>query len=280
MCILSFTDQQLLEEHVKIAHALRKVLDYDFGPIERATKRDTHKFIADINKQKMKRESLLEATQEKRNSFAKENAESSISNVEEKPLEKKSKKKYECLYCAKHIESKVQLTKHLQLHEISVTDKKSFKCKKCDATFNELYILSLHVRSEHDNIKTYKCPECSVMCSNLKSLKTHSKVHDPNNKGPGYVPHKLGGYRCLKCDKRLISRTSAWEHIQRHTGTRPFQCKKCPANYKTSSCLGQHMATKHEPPRFPCSACKRVFNYKVTLLQHLASHVKKQEQNV
>lgn len=290
ICNEDFICKEKLIEHVKIAHAVRKLLEYDsYGTIRRAAEKETHKFISEVNTRNNKRASLLENSQIILNNLKKENdsgsaietaSNASSSTTKENEvidtgIIKKPKRKHECVYCAKELENKVQLTKHLQLHEISVQDKKCFKCKQCNESFNELTRLFLHVRSVHDKQESHSCPKCTVICTSLRSLRAHMHVHDKARAGPGYVPHKKGGYECLTCGLVLANRTSVGAHFARHSQARPFACSRCTATFKTKSALGQHVATQHEPLRYPCPACDRIFNYKCTLLQHLSTHIKK-----
>lgn len=293
ICNEELTSKEKLEEHIKVVHAVRKLLEYDsYGTICRATEKIPRKFISEVNARSSNRLSLLENSQIIMNSMKHNLNESSmeVPKIEDNTTLKendipvsnttvrKPKKKYECVFCAKILDKKVQLTKHLQLHEISVQDKKCFKCKKCTASFNDLTRLALHVRGVHDKLKIHNCPKCSVVCASQGSLRAHMHVHDTSKPGPGYVPHINGGYKCSTCGARLASRTSINTHLARHSSARPFACTTCPATFKTKGGLSQHLATQHEPPKFPCPACERVFNYKYALLQHLATHVQAEKE--
>jgi hypothetical protein len=117
-----------------------------------------------------------------------------------------------------------------------------FRCHVCDQTFDKMYVLSLHTKTEHD---------CSPR-----------------------VP--------CKCGKTIGSTKTLLEHYENHIAySANFRCNDCNKNYKTLLHYNHHMIQNHqgnetEEKKFVCE-CGKAFKELRHLTVHRNSHLPNEE---
>ena len=103
-------------------------------------------------------------------------------------------------------------------------------CTQCDQLFPTQQKLNGHMRNIH--IKT-PCPHCGVLVTK-KTLHRHIlQKHTANHEKP---------YQCQEkdCGKGFLTKTALDEHMNVHTGEKPFKCKYCPAAYGSFGTKAMH----------------------------------------
>ena len=169
------------------------------------------------------------------------------SDLPEKWVEK-NEKDYTCLLCPEpdpqetttitisqynHDPDSVETEQQTQTleHEKTVFDIKSivthmktdhdlrlYVCDFCGEDFRKRTQLSLHLDEHVANEEgDFQCEVCNRIFTNLRLFRIHKRMH--------YPPSKL--WTCETCGKRYNSRNLLEEHINTHTGIRPYECKTC-----------------------------------------------------
>ena len=175
-------------------------------------------------------------------------------------MKKKSKAELPCAKCGKLFTSLKLLNTHKKaVHEkvpcsecgklFGVTNikghmksvhtpdyQKKFQCDTCGKGFINKQRFSEHLNS-HTGEKPFKCTECIKSFVSTELLNRHfQSAHTPDDQKK---------FRCDTCGKGFINKQRLLEHLNIHTGEKPFICKFCPATFANS---GGH--AKHQRPRF------------------------------
>jgi len=125
----------------------------------------------------------------------------------------------------------------------------------------------------------YGTPES--LCSNSLKHRNASKatVMQYFEKVHVETSHGLYQYKCCLCHKMFKIRTSLYEHINSHTGNRPYACDQCGFRFAHHSSLHNHVYNKHmfasqeqHTWRYLCSGCERRFKFHSQFERHLRSH--------
>ena len=129
---------------------------------------------------------------------------------------------------------------------------KKFKCDFCeyrsDFKTQKTYHMNMHAGK-----RPFKCEVCSKSFFRPSTLHLHRKTHSP----PTFI--------CDFCPKMFHSKWHRNEHMNTHTGAKPFECEQCGKCFNNHSGLGQHRKT-HSAPKYECPFCHKMF--------HQSSHCK------
>ena len=96
-------------------------------------------------------------------------------------------------------------------------DKKPFKCKECDFRSARVYGLSVHVIQKHTDEKPWACDQCDFRTKMKQSLKVHKQI----------VHEKAKLFKCELCPYETTTNQQLKDHMNTHTGARPYKCDKC-----------------------------------------------------
>nr|XP_022900317.1 zinc finger protein 585B-like [Onthophagus taurus]XP_022900318.1 zinc finger protein 585B-like [Onthophagus taurus] len=161
------------------------------------------------------------------------------------------------------------------------------KCNKCNATFQTVRSLSVHMKSHNneksDQTDTFVCEFCSTEFPSFKSLRLHSRMHEPVKAKEIEPPAHYGilgedtgdkiGVRvmfvCHICNK-TYDKEYEEVHMKSHTEEQNYDCEICNRKFYTKTNLEMHMRVHSNGKKFTCSYCKKAFlNY-----ENLQNHVK------
>lgn len=153
-----------------------------------------------------------------------------------------------CLQCDQVFENKTALYKHnAKVHEakpcsicgemISKYYQKqhfvtfhteSAPCPKCGKICKSKGDLARHIKDEHEK---YPCPHCGDMLSTRRAA-THMKTK--------HTPNEDLKFKCDICGKGFISNGKLQNHVNIHTGAKPYKCKFCNATFGDSANYRAH----------------------------------------
>ena len=119
---------------------------------------------------------------------------------------------FRCIECSMSFKTVLHLNRHIITH----TNKRSFACRICDATFQTHQSLSMHKR----------------------------KIHVCNGKLEG-----KNSFSCSHCDKSFKSVLYLNRHMVAHTNKRPFVCTSCDTAFQTYQSLARHKRKVHNCKR-------------------------------
>ncbi|XP_046547059.1 zinc finger protein OZF-like [Haliotis rubra] len=169
---------------------------------------------------------------------------------------------HECKDCNMTFNSTPNLQFHIQLHH-----KKSHtaKCDICGKVFKHKRYVIGH-RKRHFGTKKFKCNICGKAFYEKCTLKAHEQIHmEPSEREYRFV--------CPFCGNRYTSKSNFNDHLNKHTGERPYKCTHCDKSFGFRSQLAQHRIFAHSTDRpFKCKECNKGFKLASKLQQHMIGH--------
>ncbi|GJQ84223.1 hypothetical protein Trydic_g2891 [Trypoxylus dichotomus] len=179
---------------------------------------------------------------------------------------------YTCLLCEGD-ETVCGEAKAIMQHVKVVHDARLYICDVCGEDFRKRNELSMHL-DEHVAAEEgdFQCEVCNRIFSNLRLFRIHKRMHYPQNKA----------WTCETCGKRYSSKNLLEEHINTHTGVRPYICQLCgkdfaskytfKAHEKTHENLTQHERTHSGIKEYACHLCDKQFGSLHNLEVHSIVH--------
>lgn len=216
--------------------------------------------------------------------------------LEEREIEEKRPKTYECPFCSEIFSVKHRLVTHKkQQHPGQKLTKRDPNeqtvCPECgimifvralerhrrvahDATPRETYIcdicnaklvskvgMNIHMQLKHLNT-TFFCRHCTEMFPTPGIRRTHEiRFHTKNYK-----------HLCHLCDKKFITGVHLRKHLNSHTGEKKFPCETCGMRLSTKDGLKRHLATHSDARPFNCEICGLGFKTAHVMRMHMKSH--------
>ncbi|CAJ1061592.1 zinc finger protein 623 [Xyrichtys novacula] len=95
---------------------------------------------------------------------------------------------------------------------------------------------------------------------------------DEEEEDPNTESSQTGDYSCSVCGLQLSSKFKLQDHMNLHTGARPYCCAECGKRFCQTSSYRAHLRThaQSEVERFQCRVCRKDFPYQEDLKYHLA----------
>lgn len=171
----------------------------------------------------------------------------------------KPKKKYRypvkssvCPHCGK-----VFMTKHINVHILSHTGIRPYKCNECSKTFITEHFLKVHQKI-HTAPKMFKCDVCIASFITKMALKLHTLVHTEEKQ-----------FTCEVCSKAFKRKCALQRHLLIHSfGKKAIQCELCPMTFHTKVNLRHHMRIHTGERPYKCELCAQPYSYKHDFNRH------------
>lgn len=170
---------------------------------------------------------------------------------------------YTCLICEESVFN--GSPKSIVQHVKDIHDLRLYICDVCGADFRKRNELSAHL---DDHVATeegdFQCEICNRIFNNLRLFRIHKRMHYPQSKA----------WSCTICNKKYSSKNLLEEHMNTHTGFRPYICKTCGKDFASKYTFKAHEKTHEIRPRpFQCGQCSKTFLSQQNLAQHERTHL-------
>lgn len=188
--------------------------------------------------------------------------------------------KFDCKLCSKRFVVERNLKIHIRtIHE----EIKTFHCMLCNKSFTQKMCLQSHIKFKHTNKPTFNCNTCGNDFKSEYFLRKHKIVHLPlDEQQKAYAANKPKYFSkqkkhiCHYCGKISGNIALHNTHLMLHTGERPFKCEQCTTidkRFKTISELKRHTNLVHLGLRLHmCKVCGVSFGQKPHLKTHYRIH--------
>ena len=151
--------------------------------------------------------------------------------------------------------------------ELKKESKTELPCAKCEKLFTSLKLLNAHKKAVHEKVP---CRECGKLFGMTNMIFHMKSAHTPDDRKK---------FQCDKCGKGFINKQHFSEHLNIHTGEKPYKCKFCPAAFAI-----KNSCAKHERLRF-CDSKKEkhicnVCSWEFSTLKKLNKHKNDEHEKV
>jgi uncharacterized C2H2 Zn-finger protein len=116
-----------------------------------------------------------------------------------------------CDICGKAI--KYGLDRHMWMKHDNINE--NVPCPECGKTFRKQELLSAHIKGVHEKIP---CTICGVMVAKKRRGRHHQQYHTSDLEKR---------HKCDICGKGFIDNARLSDHLNTHTGAKPYVCKFC-----------------------------------------------------
>lgn len=169
---------------------------------------------------------------------------------------KSEKISFDCNLCDKMFPNKHALRVHLTQHE------KDFSCNVCNEKFSSVKQMMQH-RERHGKKPSITCrfKGCNEVFENRREFIVHSNQH-PNSERKKFI--------CSYCGKAMSSMAYLKDHVNIHTGKRPYQCAFCEKRFSKDGSLRRHhmIHTGAKPYVCQIEGCNNAYRDSIDLKRH------------
>ena len=172
---------------------------------------------------------------------------------------------HRCDECDKAFSTVALLRQHASTKHSSTEHKYNARvaCPICDKDMLQRNVQA-HVQRVHEGVRRFECNVCRNAFQTRHSLKMHSSaVHSPP------VDRRFR-FNCADCKAGFDSRMPYEDHVNIHTGARPYKCVECEKTFKQRGVLDRHVDTVHRGLKTVCELCGVTFSSRQYMNRHRA----------
>lgn len=161
--------------------------------------------------------------------------------------------------------------KTISIHLKTDHNERIYVCSICGLHFRKRNPYNEHMERDHMDQHmaatasggTYECEECHETFADSRQFRLHNKTHTASVKI----------WPCKACKKKYNSKNLLDEHMNMHTGARPYKCPHCVKDFASKYTLTAHMKIHNDRKRpFQCTDCGKSFFSNQNLTQHVRTH--------
>lgn len=155
-----------------------------------------------------------------------------------------------------------------EMHYVSVSI-----CSICAEEFSSPEELAAHQTAGHKPIGAVQIFACNACPTNLPTNRELS-VHNEQCGDADPTKNHSPDWECIHCKKRFNSRAKVEDHLNIHSGVRPYKCEICSADFSSKYIYSAHLKIHADRPRqFQCNECNKTFLTSLHLQRHQRTHV-------
>lgn len=178
------------------------------------------------------------------------------------PLIMKQKPLYECNECQEKFKHQMSLKAHKEkVHEGKVI-LRIFQCDMCKAEFRAKQMLINHIKNKHSDEKQYKCEQCNIRFTDIKTLYHHMLLHTGNKP-----------FTCEYCNMNFRRKDTRDAHRHKHTNNRPYKCTDCNKSFGSYTSRSNHRKKIHGDNEMECPECGEKCGDMQDIRIHLNNHL-------
>lgn len=169
---------------------------------------------------------------------------------------------FKCALCDNEV---LYDTKTIAIHLKTDHNERIYVCGLCGRDFQKRNPYNEHMEAHMSNASdgSYECETCKQAFTNMRQYRLHMKIHTFSSKI----------WTCKECNKSYSSKNLLEEHINMHTGERPYKCPHCVKDFASKYTLTSHMKIHYDRKRpFECKICGKSFFSNQNLTQHERTH--------
>lgn len=183
-----------------------------------------------------------------------------VSNMEEVDTPSTS---YSCNLCNKSFKNHRNLKRHGNIHKPNTN---TLRCSDCNSYFKNTSDLQKHNEEKHiSNV----CDVCGKCFRRLRELSQHLKTHNPELTVGTSLTCPFEGCH----DKVFYRKTKYHDHLNKHTGNKPNECKEYRRAFFSRYARNEHECVCRNTIAYICDVCGKTFQHKSSLHNHtIADH--------
>lgn len=106
----------------------------------------------------------------------------------------------------------------------------TFTVKCALQVFNTERFLKVHIQRVHQNVKRYFCEVCNKGFFEKYRMLQHRTVH-----GTEEEKQALNKWPCSYCQRSFRTKACLQQHMNNHTGAKPYTCSYCSRSFAWAS---------------------------------------------
>lgn len=177
----------------------------------------------------------------------------------------------QCDNCDERLATEQSLLAHIKRFHRDTDERRQYECFMCPKKFCLFKNLQFHM-NVHSGAQPFVCVVCARAFYNPSALRQHLiAYHRPNVLVERTKKAKKAKVHvCSYCGKLFKFQCALREHVNLHTGEKPYQCKVCLKCFPSDRHMRNHQVTHSDRRPYVCDAndCRRGYKELRDLRRH------------